>query len=177
MNDNETSPSHYTVLLTFPDDSNFVEVSDQRGCRMTTWLSAVSNPFVSIPPKTGTSFPPDFGLSDSEHEEAAPPDDKAHPPTFKDMAPCMTQEVSGDIGPMAAYSLHAVLDNSFKSIFGVASAYGADDVPMHFRHLFSEGARVVDRALLEIKDENAHYQSALTPISIAVMIERLALPI
>jgi hypothetical protein len=89
---------------------------------MTTRLSAVPTPFVSVPPKTATSFPPDFGLSDSEHEEAALPDDEAHPHTFKDMAPCMTQDVSGDIGPTAAYSLQAILDNSFDLIFGVASA-------------------------------------------------------
>jgi hypothetical protein len=80
------------------------------------------------------SFPPDFGLSDSEHEEAAPLDNKAHPHSFKDKAPCTTQDVSGDIGPMAAYSLQAILDNFFESIFGVTSAYDADDAPMSFFH-------------------------------------------
>ncbi len=93
---------------------------------------------------------------------------------------CTIQDVSGDIGPTAAYSLQAILDNSFESIFGVASAYGADDASMRFRHLFSKGAGVVDHALTKIKDENACHQSALdglTPISIAATIERLALPI
>jgi hypothetical protein len=180
MRDNETSLSHLTVLLTPADDSNFVEVSAQRGCRMMTLSSAVPTPFVLIPPKMGTSFLPDFGLLDLEHEEAALPDDLAHPHTFKDTAPCTTQEVSGDNGPTAAYSLQAILNNSFESIFGVASAYGADDAPMSFCHLFSKGAWVVDGAIMEIKDKNARHQSALdglTLISIAAMIERSALPI
>ncbi len=36
---------------------------------------------------------------------------------------------------------------------------------MQFRQLFSEGARVVDHALMEIKDENLHHQSALDGFS------------
>jgi hypothetical protein len=57
-------------------------------------------------------------------------DDKARLHTVEDTAPCTTQDVRGDFGPTAAYSLQAILDNSFELIFGVASAYGADDVPM-----------------------------------------------
>jgi hypothetical protein len=62
----------------------------------------------------------------------------------------------------------------------VASAYGADDAPMHFRHLISKSAWVVNHALMEIKDNNAHHQSALdrmTPLLIAATIEWSALPI
>jgi hypothetical protein len=96
------------------------------------------------------------------------------------MAPCTTRDERGDICPIAAYSLQAILDNSFELIFGVASAYGADDVPMRFHLLFSKGARVVDLALTEIKDKKTRHQSSLdglTPISIAATIERSALPI
>jgi hypothetical protein len=51
---------------------------------------------------------------------------------------------------------------------------------MHFHHLFSKGAWVVDHALMEIKDKNARHQVALdrlTPLLIAATIERLTLPI
>ncbi len=126
-----------------------------------TRLLAVPTPFVLIPPKTATSFLPDFGLLGLDHEEAAPPDDKARPHTIKDTALCTTQDVRGDFGPTAAYSLQAILDNSVKSIFGVASVYGTDDAPMQFRHLFNEGVRVVDHALTEIMDKNARHQLAL----------------
>jgi hypothetical protein len=125
---------------------------------MTTRLLAFPTPFVLIPPTTGTSFPPDFGLLDSEHDESTAPDN-IH--TVEDTVPCTTQELIGNIGPTAAYSLHALLDNSFVLIFGVASAYVANDTPMFFRHLFSKGAWVVDHALTEIKDKNTRHQSAL----------------
>ncbi len=81
--------------------------------------------------------------------------------------------------PTAAFSLQALLNNSFESIFGVVSTYGTNNDPMHFRHLFSEGTQVVDHALMEIKDENLYHQSALdglSSLSIAAMVERLALP-
>jgi hypothetical protein len=126
-----------------------------------------------------TSFLPDFGLSDSD-DMPAPPDDEVHLHTVKDTAPCTNPEMIGNIGPTAAFSLQALLNNSFKMIFGVASAYGADDILMHLRHLFSEGVRVVDRSLMEIKDKKSRHQSAsdgLTPLSIAEKIEQSALPI
>jgi hypothetical protein len=147
---------------------------------MTTWSSAVPTPFVLIHPTTATCSPLDFGLSDSEHDESAPPDNRAGLHTIKDTAPCTTQKLIGNIGPMAAYSLQALLDNSFESIFGVASAYVVNDAPMHFRHLFSKVAWVVDCALMEIKDKNTCHQSTLeglTPLSILAIIEPSALPI
>jgi hypothetical protein len=88
-----------------------------------------------------TYFPPDFGLSDSEHGATAPPDNKVRLHTSKDRAPWTTPEMISNIGPMATFSLQALLDNSFESIFGVAFAYGADNALMRFRHLFSKGAR------------------------------------
>jgi hypothetical protein len=51
---------------------------------------------------------------------------------------------------------------------------------MQFCQLVSEGTGVVDCALMEIKDENVHHQSALDglrPLLIAAMVEHLALPI
>jgi hypothetical protein len=86
----------------------------------------------------------------------------------------------GNIHPTAAFSLQALLDNSFELIFGVASAYGANNAPMRFRHLFSKGARVVDCALMEIKDANLCHQSTLdglSPLLIVATVERSALPI
>jgi hypothetical protein len=102
---NETSPSHSPVLLTPVNASNFLEVMAQHGRRMTTWLSTVPTPFGLIPPTMVISFLPDFGLSDSEHDASAPPDNEARLHTIKDTAPHRTQELIGDIGPMAAYSL------------------------------------------------------------------------
>jgi hypothetical protein len=125
------------------------------------------------------SFLPDFGLSDSD-DATAPPDDEVHLHTVKDMAPCITPEMIGNIGPMAAFSLQALFDNSFESIFGVASAYRSNDALVRFCHLFSEGTWVVDRALMKIKDKNSRHQSTLdrsTPLLIAATIEWLALPI
>jgi hypothetical protein len=128
---------------------------------MTTRLSAVPTPFVSIPPTTATSFPPEFGLSNLEHDETALPHDEARLHTVKDLATCTTPEMIGNIGPTAAFSLQALLDNSFESIFGVASAYGVNNAPMRFRHLFSKGVLVLDRTLMEIKDEKLRHQSTL----------------
>jgi hypothetical protein len=147
---------------------------------MTTRLLAVPTPFILIPPTTATSFLPDFGLLDLEHDATTPPDNRVRLHAIEDTAPRTTLELISNIGPMAAYSLQALLNNSFELIFGVASVYGADDAPMHFCHLFSKGTRVVDCALMEIKGKNARHQSALdglTPLSIAVTIEWLALPI
>jgi hypothetical protein len=120
---------------------------------MTTRSSAVPTLFVSIPPTIMTSFLPDFGLSDSD-DVSALPEDEARLNNVKDMAPCTNPEMIGNIGPMAAFSLQALLDNSFKTIFGVTSAYGSNDTLMHFRHLFSEGVWVVDRSLMEIRDKS-----------------------
>ncbi len=81
---------------------------------------------------------------------------------------------------MAAFSLQALLDNSFELIFGPASLYGVNNAPMQFHHLFGKGARVVDCALMEMKDKTLGHQSALdglSPLLIAVTVERLALPI
>jgi hypothetical protein len=78
--------------------------------------------FFLISPTTGTSFLPDFGLSDLEHDDSAPLDNEAHLHTVEDMAPCTTQEVIGNIGPTAASSLQALLNNSFELIFRVASS-------------------------------------------------------
>ncbi len=125
-----------------------------------TQLLAVPTPFVSIPLTTTTSFPLDFGLLDSD-DATAPPDNEARLYTIEDTAPCTNLEMIGNIGPTAAFSLQALLDNSFKLFFGVASVYGADDAPMHFCHLFSKGAWVVDHVLMEIKEENLRHQSAL----------------
>jgi hypothetical protein len=90
-----------------------------------------------------------------EHDATAPPDNKACLHIVENTASCTTQELIGDIGPTAAYSLQALLDNSFELIFGVASTYGSNDAPMRFHHSFGKGVRVVDRALMEIKDKNA----------------------
>jgi hypothetical protein len=146
---------------------------------MLTRLLAVPTPFVLIPPTTRTSFPPDVGLLDSD-DVTAPPDNKARLHTVEDTAPRTTPEMIGNIGPTAAFSLQALLDNSFELIFGMASMYGANDAPICFCHLFSEGMQVVDHALMEIKDENSCHQSALerlSPLLIAATIERSALPI
>jgi hypothetical protein len=146
---------------------------------MTTWLLAVPTPFGSIPPTMMTSFLPDFGLSDSD-DVTSLTDNEACLHTVKDTAPCTNLKMIGDMGPVAAFSLQALLDNSFESIFGVAPVYSADDALMHFRHLFNKGVWVGDRALMEIKDKNSHHQSVLdgiSPLSIAATIEQSALPI
>jgi hypothetical protein len=146
---------------------------------MTTRLLAVPTPFVSIPSTMMTSFLPDFGLLDLDNA-TAPLDNEVHLHTVKDTAPCTTPEIIGDIVPMAACSLQALLDNSFKWIFRVASAYSANDATMHSPHLFSKGVRVVDRAFMENKDKNSRHQSALdelSPLLIAATIECLALSI
>ncbi len=138
-----------------------------------------SHPFCLNPPNQDNIFFAGLWVPNSD-DATALPDDEAHLHTIKDTAPCTNPEMIDDIGPMAAFSLQALLDSSFKLIFGVTSKYVADDAPMHFCHLFSEGAWVVDHALMEIKDENSHHQSALnwlSHLSIVATIEWSALPI
>ena len=83
-----------------------------------------------------TSFLPDFGLLDLDNA-TAPLDNEVRLHTIEDTATCTNPEMISDIGPTAAFSLQALLNNSFKFIFGVASGYGADDTQMCFCHLFS----------------------------------------
>jgi hypothetical protein len=108
---NETSLFHLPVLLTPADASNLVEV-------MAWQSSAVPTPFILISPTMATFFPMDFGLLDLEHDATAPSDGEAHLHTVKDTAPCTTPKLMGNIGPKAAYSLQAILDNSFKLTLG-----------------------------------------------------------
>ncbi len=70
--DHDTYPSHSPVLLTPTNAGNFMEVTARPGRRLTARLSAASPPFVMIPPATGTSFPLDFGYSDSKHGATTP---------------------------------------------------------------------------------------------------------
>ncbi len=177
---NNTSPYHSPVLLTLADARDFVEVMAPRGRRMTTCLTAVPPPFITIPPATATFFPPDFGNLDSKHNSTTLPDNEAHLHTVGVTAPWMHPDMIGNVGPPAAFSLQALLDNSFESIFGTASWHSANNTPMRFCQLFSKGAWVVDCFLMEIKDKNVHHQSlldGLPPLLIAKTVEHMALPI
>jgi hypothetical protein len=159
-----------------------MEVTVRHGRCMMTQSLVVPPPFVTIPPATATSFPPDFGYLDSKHNTTALPDDGAHPDTVGAFGPTAARahpDTVGDVGPMAAVSLQALLDKSFESIFGAASTYGNNNA-LFFQHLFSKGARVVDCALMEIKDKHIQHQSTLdrlAPLAIAATFERVALPI
>jgi hypothetical protein len=152
--DNDTSPPHSPVLLTPAYAGDFVEVTVQCSCRMMTCSMTLPPPLVTTPLATTTSFPSDFGYWGSKHNTTAPSDDKANLHTVGVTAPQMHLDMISDVGPMAAFSLQAFLENSFKLIFSTASMYGANNAPMQFCRLFSESAWVVDCALMEMKDKN-----------------------
>ncbi len=130
LGNHNTSLSQSPVLLAPGNTGDFVEVTAQCSCQMMTRLSTVPPPFVTIPPATVTSFPSDFGYLDSEYDATTPPDNKVQLNTVGVTAPWAHPDMIGNVGPMAAFSLQALLDNSFESIFGAASSYGTVDALM-----------------------------------------------
>ncbi len=75
--DHTTSPTHSPVLLTPGDAGGFMGMIAMHGRRMTPRAAGVPPPFVTKPLATATTFPQEFGYSDSEHDATAPPDDMA----------------------------------------------------------------------------------------------------
>ena len=160
--DQTTFLTHSPVLLTPGNAEGFMEVTAMHGCCVIVGGGGTPPLFLMIPLVTVTSFSQEFGYSDSEHDTTAPPDDRASPDTM------------GAVGPTAVVSLQALLINLYESMFGAASENVADNTPLQFWKLFSEGACVVDRALMEIRHEQVRHKSALDrkdPSTIAESIE------
>jgi hypothetical protein len=75
-------------------------------------------------------------------------------------APPLTNKI-GIIMPMAYTSLLALLDNSYKALFGTDHTTMTEGSPIRFKELFDNGTRVINRLMSDIQVDQEHHQSQL----------------
>jgi hypothetical protein len=75
--------------------------------------------------------------------------------------PLPLTDTIGIIAPMAYTSLQALLDNSYEALFGTDPMMMTEGSPVRFKELFDNGARVIDRLMLDIQVDQERHQSRL----------------
>jgi hypothetical protein len=88
-----------------------------------------------------------------------PVGDTSSPPTHAGDTPARNERAEdiGVIAPTAFTSLQALLDNSYETYFGSDSTVAG--TPLRLKALFDEGARVLDRLLLDIQTKQYRHQA------------------
>ena len=76
------------------------------------------------------------------------------------LTPPLTDTI-GIIAPMVYTSLQALLDNSYKALFGTDPTSITEGSPIRFKELFDNGARVINRLMSDIQVDQERHQSRL----------------